>query len=85
MSYPGSGKYTAANIYIPFHELPDCEEVATDEQMQIISPPGMGWWPVIALQTVVDPQTKVKKVLIICWYQLLEDGRVVAWWIYIYP
>ena len=35
-SYPGTGKY------IPFHELPDAEIVATPEQLQSMSPPGQG-------------------------------------------
>ena len=67
---------------LPFHELPDVEEIATDEQLQITSPPGQGWWPVIALQTVCDESWKLK-VLVVCWYQLLTDGRVVCWWIYL--
>ena len=83
VSYPGQGKYTEANIFLPYHELPDSEEVASDLQMQTISPPGMGWWPVIALQTEIEPATLTKKVLITCWYQLLQDGRVIAWWVYL--
>ena len=67
---------------MPYHELPDVEEIASEEQLQITSPPGQGWWPVIALQTVVVSAT-MKKILIVCWYQILNDGRVVAWWIYV--
>ena len=81
ISYPGSGKYKNS-IYVPFHELPDVEEIATEEQKKVISPPGQGWWPVIALQTEVVSETERKK-LIVCWYQLLSDGRVICWWIYI--
>ena len=81
VSYPGKGKYTDTSIYLPFHELPDVEVTATAEQMQITSPPEQGWWPVIALRTVeVDSRTKK---LIVCWYQLLSDGRIIAWWIFI--
>ena len=82
VSYPGTGKYSDACIYLPFHEVPDSEDVASPEQMQITSPPGQGWWPVIALKTVVESET-IKKVLVVCWYQLLSDGRIIAWWIFI--
>ena len=82
VSYPGTGKYKEANIYIPFHELPDHEDVATQEQLQRHSPPGQGWWPVICLQTVVDTEGR-KKVLLVCYYQIMTDGQVIAWWIYI--
>ena len=75
VSYPGKGKYNDC-LYVPFHELPDVEQIATKEQLQITSPPGQGWWPVIALQT------ETRKVLVVCWYQLLSDGSVVCWWIY---
>ena len=67
VSYPGTGKYNDANIYLPFHELPDVEDVANEEQLHITSPPGQGWWPVIALQTEVVSAT-MKKILIVCWY-----------------
>ena len=80
VSYPGGGKYNATNLYVPFHELPDEQLVATAEQRKNISPRGQGWWPVIALK--YDCQSKTEtKILIVCWYQLLNDGRVVAWWI----
>ena len=82
VSYTGTGKYKDGCIYIPFHDLPDCEEVASPEQLARQSPPGQGWWPVICLQTVVENDGR-KKVLLGCYYQLLADGRVVAWWIYI--
>ena len=72
VSYPGTGKYNDC-LYVPFHELPDIEEIATDEQLQITSPPGQGWWPVIAVQT------ETRKVLVVCWYQLLSDGSAVCW------
>ena len=72
--------------YIPYHELPDEEEYATDLQRRTTLPPGQGWWPVIALQKVVNGQNFVKKVLVVCWYQLragIADGRVVCLWIYV--
>ena len=65
VSYPGKGKYSDANLYAPFHELPDTEDVASVEQQQITSPPGQGWWPVIALQTQAVSQI-VKKILVVC-------------------
>ena len=76
VSYPGSGKYNNC-LYVPFIDLPDSTEVATKEQLVIISPPNQGWWPVIALLK------EREKVLVACWYQLLSDGTVVCWWIYI--
>ena len=85
VSYPGTGKYSDTSIYLPFHELPDSEDVADEKQMRITSPPGQGWWPVIALQSAVvgEGEERKKKVLIVCWYQLLSDGRIIAWWIFI--
>ena len=83
MSYPGDGgKYKSTNLYLPFHELPDEECVATDEQMQIMSPEGQGWWPVIALQTV-HMSADLKRILLVCFYQLLDEGRTICWWIYV--
>ena len=78
VSYPGTGKYSDCNIYVPFHELPDVEATASEEQKQRIPPPGQGWWPVVALKTEVVSETR-KKVLVVCWYQLLSDGRVICW------
>ena len=80
VSYPGTGKYTNC-LYAAFRELPDQEETATEEGLKLTSPPGQGWWPVIALQTVVESERK--KVLVTCWYQLISDGRVISWWIYL--
>ena len=54
-------------------------------------PPGQGWWPVLAvdltgtLPSWVDTGPRVaggKKILVICWYQLLGE-QVVAWWLVI--
>ena len=81
MSYPGTGKYKDSNLYVPFHELPDTEEIASEEQLQITSPPGQGWWPVIVLGSVTE--ASVKKVLVVWCYQLLSDGRVFCWWIFL--
>ena len=91
VSYPGNGKYDDSTIYVPIHELPDVEETASERQLQIISPPGQGWWPVIALQTkaaspfeidhVWGPTVVTKKIFIVCFYQLLSDGQVIGWWV----
>ena len=83
VSYPGHGKYNNCQ-YVAFHELPDQEETANEEQRKRISPPGQGWWPVIALQKVAESTaTGIKmKVLVVCWYQLIADGNVICWWIY---
>ena len=84
VSYPGKGKYHECNAFIPFHELPDQEDTASEEERKMRSPEGQGWWPVIALQKVAETTkegaTKTK-VLVVCWYQLLEDGRKTCWWI----
>ena len=42
VSYTGSGKYNDST-YIPYHNLPDSEEVATAEQMRTTSPSGQAW------------------------------------------
>ena len=75
VSYAGTGKYNEKNLYVPYHQLPDTEDIANEEQQRITNPPGQGWWPVIALQTAPTA------VLIVCWYQLLSDGSVMCWWI----
>ena len=86
VSYPGQGKYHECNKYIAFHELPDQEDTASEEERKMRSPEGQGWWPVIALQKEACSSrlgTK-KKVLLVCWYQLLQDpgnGRINCWWI----
>ena len=82
VSYPGTDKYNDTNIYVPFHDLPDSVEVASKEQLKLSSPPGQGWWPVIALKKIVEDETKTK-ILIVCWYQLLSDGTIIGWWIYV--
>ena len=85
VSYPGTGKYDECNSYIPFHELPDSEDTASEEESKMRSPEKQGWWPVTALQKVAEKTkegaTKTK-VLVMCWYQLLEDDRKICWWIY---
>ena len=80
VSYPGQGKYKDC-LFRAFHDLPDQLETATVEQRQFRSPSGQGWWPVIALDSVFEES--VRKVLVVCWYQLLSDGRVICWWIYL--
>jgi hypothetical protein len=81
VSYSGGGKYHAST-YIPYHELPDCEEVATPEQLAMTSPPGQGWWPVLELCREYD-RTGVR-ILLVCFYQLMVEDPlpVPAWWIY---
>ena len=87
VSYPGTGKYNEGNKYIAFHELPDHEDTASEEQLKMQSPKDQGWWPVIALQRVAESSGSLgptkTKVLIVCWYQLLEGGHIVCWWIYL--
>ena len=80
VSYSGSGKYQYSK-YLDWNSLPDTENVATEMQLQCSSPEGQGWWPVIALDTRFEKGTK--KILVVCWYQLLNNGRIIAWWIYI--
>ena len=86
VSYPGQGKYHECNTFVAFHDLPDQEDTASEEERKMRSPKGQGWWPVIALQKEACPsrlETK-KKVLLVCWYQLLQDpgnGRINCWWI----
>ena len=47
------------------------------------SPPGQGRWPVVALQTEYHPVSGAKvKILIVCFYQLLDAGDIFAWWTY---
>ena len=71
---------------VPFHEVLDSEEVASEEQMKVKSPPGQGWWLVIASQTEVHPRPeKPTNVFLVCGYQLLSDGSVMSWWIYLDP
>ena len=78
VSYPGQGKYKDC-LFRAFIDFPDQVENATLEDLQSCSPPGQGWWPVIGLDSVTE--ASVKKVLVVCWYQLLSDGRVICWWI----
>ena len=64
--------------------MSDEEKIASEEQMKVKTPPGQGWWPVIALQTAYGAITKKPTaVLVVCWSQLLSDGTVMAWWIYL--
>jgi hypothetical protein len=58
-------------------------------------PQGHGWWPVVAPTLTdaaaarftgwieIDNLQKTKGILVICIYQLLDDGRIVGWWIFI--
>ena len=84
VSYPGQGKYNDASMmYVPFHEVPDSVEVLTDsDKKRLTNPDKQGWWPVIALQKTTYRTGTKTWILIVCWYQLLEDGRVICWWIF---
>ena len=78
VSYKGDGKYNAST-YIPYHNLPDSEEVATEEQLRTTSPAGQGWWPVISLGEEYD-KVHGRSVLLVCFYQLqLKEDVVPAW------
>ena len=81
VSYPGHGKYDKCS-FLDYHDLPDCEEVATEEQKAVKIPEDQGWWPVIALKKEYANGVATR-VLVVCWYQLLTDGRVIAWWIWL--
>jgi hypothetical protein len=78
VSYTGSGKY-AASTYIAFHNLPDSEEVATAEELQVTSPAGQGWWPVISLAEDYCA-TNGRSVLLVCFYQLQLKEEIVPVW-----
>ena len=84
VSYKGAGKYGKRGTKNDFHwfdDLPDSDEVVTKETPAPVPPDGQGWWPVIALRT--ESARTVEKILIICFYQLISDGTLVAWWIYL--
>ena len=78
VSYTGAGKYNDST-YIPYHELPDCDETATAEQLVVNSPPGQGWWPVLSLGEEYD-KVNGRSVLLVCFYQLQLKEAVVPVW-----
>ncbi len=78
VSYTGAGKYNDST-YIPYHELPDCEETATAEQLFTNSPPGQGWWPVLSLGEEYD-KVNGRSVLLVCFYQLQLVEAIVPVW-----
>ena len=95
VSYRGDGKYAQSSFHW-FDDLPDSEEVATEEELAVVPPQGQGWWPVIAMNLNPEAEerysqtcrssktaTKTKGVLLICFYQLLADGHLVGWWVFI--
>ena len=43
VSYPGTGKYKKSK-FARFHDLPDSEEVATEDQLRFTAPQGQGWF-----------------------------------------
>lgn len=91
VSYRGSGKY-ASSTFKWFDELPDCEEVAEswpNWPAGYLLPEGQGWWPVVAMELHDDSEMMwtgptvgigKKKILLICFYQLL-GCQLIAWWI----
>ena len=91
VSYKGSGKY-AQSSFQWFDDLPDSEEVMDEQWAQkMVLQEDQGWWPVVALELCPQanervggpwPEVGKKKILIICFYQLL-GRRLVGWWIII--
>ena len=96
VSYRGDGKYADSTFHW-FDNLPDSEDVATQEELAVVHPERKGWWPVIACDlhhdsqyyqststTIPGPTVRVKgRILVICFYQLI-GGRLVGWWVKIY-
>ena len=80
VSYSGTGKYESSS-YIPFHDLPDDETTADSRQKSRVTSPGLGWWPVIALQKKHDKEYG-RAILLVCFYQLQAPEGVSAWWIW---
>ena len=78
VSYKGTGKCNGSSFKY-YDDLPDCEDTITEECPAPSPPDEKGWWPVIALRT--EPGRDTKDILVICFYQLLADGSLVAWWI----
>ena len=77
VSYNGTGKYQDST-YIPYHDLPDCEDTATPEQRQRTSPDGQGWWPVLSLG--IDYSAQGLCVLLVCFYQLQWVEKIIPVW-----
>ena len=87
----GQGKYGEnSEFLVPFERL-----IEDDHQKAVEPPTGKGWWPVCQImwknmhvhmgyhtmeayqQAVLAGKTKV---FVICWYQLMDNGRVLAVW-----
>ena len=53
---PENARYElgVVSIFRLFHDLLDQIEAATAEERQFRSPPGQGWWPVIAFDSVFE-------------------------------
>ena len=92
--YSGHGKY-AQNTFEWYDELPDCDEVASDDWLDKIDKKGNtkgGWWPVVAYNMSQEttrqrapwniPKPEAKIILVTCFYQIME-GRIVGWWIFL--
>ena len=98
VSYNGAGKYTTESKILWYDDLPDHDPQGpwrTPDGAPPQLPAGQGWWPVVSpnlsfetrhrfWQAVqVDHINKKKGILVICFYQILEDGKIVGWWIFI--
>ena len=90
VSYKNTGKYSNINKFRWFDELPDSEEVSDAEWVRLqVLPSDQGWWPVVAMELTPAATSRVggdwasrvgvKRIVIICFYQLLED-RLMGWW-----
>ena len=83
VSYPGSGKYRKFQKchFVAWEDIPDNEENSSFDFHT--SPPGQGWWPVIAIDLLPQPMgyKATGTVLMMCFYQLQGDD-LIAWWIW---
>jgi hypothetical protein len=91
VSYRGAGKYDSS-CFKYFDLLPDSEDVVDsfpDWPENYLLPAGQGWWPVVAMELHEDSDmnwtgpivgTGRKRILLICFYQLL-GCQLIAWWI----
>ena len=89
VSYKGPGKYAQRSFHW-YDDIPDCGEVMPEQwEQKTALPENQGWWPVAAMELSPQanervggpsPEAGKKKILIICFYQLMGN-RFVAWWI----
>ena len=87
----GDGKYGDNDFWF-FDELPSDEDVLrTSQDWERLRPPlpGHGWWPVLQISpqdpawTGDDSAVTVgkKKILVVCFYQLLDGEVIHARWL----